>query len=229
MIVLSNHMSPVDIIYLSYIISPTFVKIVYKQKPANKKEVYLAPLEFMDTWKMALNLKGTVPIETDDEGFTKLALKKLSLIRLGEINHSEKDGGIVIFFEGAITNGEGILEINEDIATEIQNYRLKYSREPILVSLKHHDHPNTTVNNPLWTLILLMANLYNTVSITMTIPLKSNIFSGSTLAKEINNNFTNSHQTKILHTDYKEYVNFLDYWNATKKKNYTSAKNIKTD
>ena len=79
-----------------------------------------------------------------------------------------------LYFKGGITNGEGILEMNMNLANEIQAYRVKYSREPILVSLKYANQPHTTVNNSWWSLILIMTNLYNIVTITMTTP-ESNI------------------------------------------------------
>ena len=64
--------------------------------------------------------------------------------------------------------------MNEDLANEIQTYRIKYSREPILVSLKYPDQPHSSTNNPWWSLILIMTNLYNKITFTMTIP-QSNI------------------------------------------------------
>ena len=60
--------------------------------------------------------------------------------------------------------------MNEDLANEIQTYRIKYSREPILVSLKYPDQPHNSTNNPWWSLILIMTNLYNKITFTMTIP-----------------------------------------------------------
>ena len=64
--------------------------------------------------------------------------------------------------------------MNEDLANEIQSYRIKYSREPILVSLKYPNQHPTSINNPWWSLILTMTNLYNTIGVTMTIPQSNN-------------------------------------------------------
>lgn len=215
-IVLSNHSSPIDIIYLSYIMSPTFAKVIYR---SDKKEIYLSPLDFMQSLKLAFNLRGTAPITADEDSYTKIPYKKLNTTKLGELQYNEKEGPIVIFFEGVTTNGEGVLEINEDLAQEIYNYKSKYSREPVLVSFKYHDQPSTTVSNPFWTILSLMANLYNSVTISMTIPSKNNVVNGQSLAKEINLNYTTAHQMKSLHLTHSDYANFLDYWNNKSKKN----------
>ena len=48
---------------------------------------------------MAFDLKGTVPLDVNAEQFTRIPMRKLSLIKLGEYHFAEKEGGIVIFFE----------------------------------------------------------------------------------------------------------------------------------
>jgi hypothetical protein len=220
--VLSNHTSPADILYLSYIMCPTFAKIMYK-KTLNKKEPYIAPLDFWESWKMMMNLRGTIPEIKSEEDFTKSKYKRLPLTRLGEIQHSEKEGPVLIFFEGAVTNGQGVLEVGEELGTELYQYKNKYSRDPVLVSIRYPGQPNTTTNSPWWTMILLMANIYNTMIITITTPTKGTVFSGQAYTKEINNSFISGHQLKTLQVTSDDYEKFLDYFGKTKKKDYIKS------
>ena len=62
-------------------------------------QVFLAPLDFFGSLKMAFDVKGTVPLDVNEDQFTKISMKKLSITKLGEYHLAEREGAIVMFFE----------------------------------------------------------------------------------------------------------------------------------
>eukprot|EP01016_Furgasonia_blochmanni_P035526 TRINITY_DN3944_c0_g1_i5.p1 TRINITY_DN3944_c0_g1~~TRINITY_DN3944_c0_g1_i5.p1 ORF type:complete len:228 (-),score=44.01 TRINITY_DN3944_c0_g1_i5:79-762(-) len=103
-IVLCNHTSPIDIFYLSCLMSPSFTRIFFKRTPnSQQSEVLYAPLDFLETWKFALSLTYQIPPNADSD-LSKIRQKKLKLKTLCSTSFDEKQGPYLIFFEGAVTN-----------------------------------------------------------------------------------------------------------------------------
>ena len=59
----------------------------------------MAPLDFSGSLKMALDFKGTVPLDVNEDQFTKISMKKLPITKLEDYPFYEREGALVIFFE----------------------------------------------------------------------------------------------------------------------------------
>ncbi len=76
-------------------------------------------------------------------------------------------GALLIFFEGAITNGQGILMPQQAMLGDIIQINKKFERMPVFFNIsypdKSHYSPINTTRNPIWSTILMMTNFNNQI------------------------------------------------------------------
>jgi len=217
-VVLCNHTHPFDFLYFSYILSPTFVKMFMKIKNSGEKEFLLAPLDFGYTLKYFLSNKFALPEVSDEvELSRKTPYKKLNPIKLAEHNFFEKEGPIVIFFEGALSNGSGILDIDPLLVDDLYDYQKKYYRNTILASILYNDTANATISNPILSCLSLLMNPVNTMTVSFaTIPKIPN--EKTEMTKTIYDIYENTHMLTRFKMDWKDYKSFLETSNNNKEK-----------
>jgi len=216
-IILCNQTSPIDVLYFSYLTSPVFVKLIYQPKPLGTQALF-APLSFKQSLKYAFSSYFRMPVRGDEakaEGLSGLDLKSL-----GELCTNEKRGPIVIFFEGAMTNGAGILELNEFVGEELRQYGISSKKNQMLFSLKYGDGQTSTIRSQVWQYILNLANVYNSVDVTL-VTAKTGLTT-QTFIKQIHEMYAEIHKLKKIGLSYEDYKKFMDYWRSTSQKDYVN-------
>jgi len=215
-VVLCNHTHPFDFLYFSYILSPTFVKMFTKVKANGEKEFLLAPLDFGYTLKYFMSNRFAIPEVSDEvELSRKTPYKKLNPIKLAEHNFFEKEGPIVIFFEGALTNGKGVLDIDPILVDDLYDYQKKYYRNTIVASISYDDNANATSSSPLVSCLSLLMNPINHMTVKFaTIPKIPT--EKSEMSKCIYDIYETNHELPRVNKNWKDYQEFLDTSNQKK-------------
>ncbi|EAR98330.1 acyltransferase (macronuclear) [Tetrahymena thermophila SB210] len=227
-IVLANHTSPVDYIYMTYLMSPIFSKQYISTKDSSQTKVLLSPLSFFQTIKAAFSLDYSIPVQGDDTELAKHHDQKLKVISLIQSSFDEHKGPLCVFFEGAKTNGYGFLQAEESLIQDIAEVQEKYRREVVVFNLKYtdksHFSPINTTRNPFLHFILLLTNFSNELKVSAKgIPFQDTTQTGPLDIKQYKESiysFYESSGIKKMQVTWREYQKFLDYWQNSQSKQY---------
>lgn len=215
-IVLCNHTHPLDFLYFAQVCSPTFVKMYTKTSSSGEKEVLFQTLDYSSTLKYFLTSK-LLPSPVQDQDSTEL----LSISQLAQRSYKDKEGPIVVFFEGAITNGKGVLDMYESLAYEIYEYQKETNRDTVVTALTYEDNADATVSHPIVATLSFLMNISNQA--TVRISRASNLpIQRKDMPRTIYDIYENFHRIPKMALRSEDYQAFLEYWRATQKKNYVA-------
>eukprot|EP01017_Pseudomicrothorax_dubius_P045519 TRINITY_DN787_c0_g1_i4.p1 TRINITY_DN787_c0_g1~~TRINITY_DN787_c0_g1_i4.p1 ORF type:complete len:350 (+),score=94.12 TRINITY_DN787_c0_g1_i4:162-1211(+) len=223
-VVFSNHVSPIDVLYLQYLLSPRFVRIVYKTEEAS--EPLLSPLSLWEAIRFAFDLRWKLPIAGTEKELAQVPLPKVRVQTLLDQQHEEQRGPVVIFFEGGITNGKAVLNLEDALIDKVQTYCRSKSRNPTFFCFKYDGNrysPINTTRNPLLHLVRMMMEPVNHVQVYADSTLDANQRLRS-FAEEL---YTRKLNLPILKTRWTEYKGFLEYWDQTHSAAYKGSGSTK--
>lgn len=217
-LILSNHISYVDVLYFASRYSPRFAIVEFN----NKTEKYsIKCLTWLQYLLLCISQQDAQPLPQKE--YTSLS----QIVREAK---AKSWGPIILFYEGTTTNGRGILSPDKRFWTEQNNElqrtisELKTKLYYVIFEYKFENFSPAYHVPGIWGHIsALCAQLYNKLSITVIeFPVSGTSITPIDFGNEIVKHYTKSTGKLELKTVNKQNkTEFIDYWNKTQTTNYT--------
>jgi len=215
-VVLTNHTHPLGFLFFSQICSPTFVKLFTKSTgAAAEKEVLLSPLGFSSVLKYFFGRGFNFP----QDAATNESDSSVKLAELASSNFKNKEGPIVIFFEGATTNGKGVLEMPEGLAYDLYEYQKQENRETVVATVIFNENEEASVAHPIVASLSFLMNWSNPAIVRLC-PIAKMPVQRKDMPKTIYDMYENILTIPKMALRSEDYQAFLEYWRSTQGKTY---------
>lgn len=122
----ANHHNIIDFLFYTYLISPTYVKILIVKYENGSRELLYIPLTFMQAVNAALSARGFEPIVIEEKELNRIKERKLHMHLLVVETFENLRGPILVLLPGI--NSEEFIPVDRKLVEVINSNESKFNR-----------------------------------------------------------------------------------------------------
>jgi len=220
-VVLSNHSSGLDVVLLKMIMRPTFTRQTF-----TVQDVLYEPLNGSDERELVENVEFIIPNVTPlskslDIETAKEDSRNLESLRKWAVESNA--GPIMVLFENARSNNSCILGMNHQLRGDLYKHYMRTKEHIPMVEISYRDNQyitpvNTTSSFGLVGHLKLLMNPVNYVRVKFGVLEDINLSTMDSILNGLRNFYTQDKDVYMTDRNYKDYQEFIEYWNQTNGK-----------